>query len=433
VSVKHTSYLPILVPRDNMSTTSTDDHKRRADAESWAEASIGPDALFSIKQDAGSVIDINDVSNIPASRAHDALQRLMTRAFDARRRLAESLRETQTASDCNTSHLFRTAVTGGLLAIVAILLVRLCVPAKQLPTPASQPSSTGRASIFPVANKSSSPVASNSAALVPSSLKDFALAVFNPVPSSPRASPSPPAKQGPSTSRANTDTEKKELESGDGKLMTWSERVKSSKDLILPGSSSLSFEARSKKALSLIVPQHTTTPPEEPPSALSIRLIDSLSQIFDVRALSEVVRHDMKELSDALDQLMIVIGKQTAAIMEESKGTSKVLRERLEQRHGKAKVRARQLKGQLGGQLLTYVGGEIKCRAEQAKGKARQMAETLVLSEAWNVHRKKVEEHRKRMEANSIDRQKRREARRARQARRGKNDGKKGRGIFSRA
>jgi len=182
--------------------------------------------------------------------------------------------------------------------------------------------------------------------------------------------------------------------------MTWSERVKSSKDLILPGSSSLSFEARSKKALSLIVPQHTIIHPEEPPSALNLRLIDSLSQIFDVKALSEVVRHDMKELSDALDQLMIVIGKQTTAIMEESKGTSKVLRERLEQRHGKAKVRARHLKdmgGQLGGQLLTYVGDEIKSRADQAKGKAREMAETLVLSEAWTVHQKKVEEHRKRM------------------------------------
>jgi len=194
VSVKHTSYLPILVPRDNMSATSMDDHKRREDAESWSKASIRPDALFAVKQDAGSVIDIDDVSNIQPSRVHDALGCLMTRADDARRRLAESLRKTQTARDCDTSHLFRTAVTGGVLAIVAILLVRLCVPSKQLPTPASQPSSTGRPCIFPVANKSSSPVASNSAALIPSSLKDFALAVFNPAPSSVSTSSAAPAK-----------------------------------------------------------------------------------------------------------------------------------------------------------------------------------------------------------------------------------------------
>jgi hypothetical protein len=112
VSVKHTSYLPILVPRDNMSATSMDDHKRREDAESWSKASIRPDALFAVKQDAGSVIDIDDVSNIQPSRVHDALGCLMTRADDARRRLAESLRKTQTARDCDTSHLFRTAVTG---------------------------------------------------------------------------------------------------------------------------------------------------------------------------------------------------------------------------------------------------------------------------------------------------------------------------------
>lgn len=228
----------------------------------------------------------------------------------------------------------------------------------------------------------------------------------------------------------------KEPECGDGKLMTWSERVKSSKDLILPGSSSLSFEARSKKALSLIVPKSTVISTEAPPSALSIRLVDSLSQIFDVKALSEVVRHDTKELFDAVDQLVIIIGKQTSAIMEESKGTSKVLRERLEQRHGKAKARARHLKdmgGQLGGQLLSYVGNEIKSRADQAKRKARGTAETFVLSDAWTTHRKRVEEHRNKMEASSIERKKRREIRRAKRQARAKVGGKKGGGIFSRA
>jgi len=102
--------------------------------------------------------------------------------------------------------------------------------------------------------------------------------------------------------------------------MTWSERVKSSKELC---ASSLSFEARSKKALSLIVPQHAIAQTEEPPSALSIRLADSLSQIFNVKALSEVVQHDMKELSDAMDQLMIAIGKQTVSILGSRKALAR--------------------------------------------------------------------------------------------------------------
>ena len=129
---------------------------------------------------------------------------------------------------------------------------------------------------------------------------------------------------------------------------------------------------------------------------------------------------------------MIVIGKQTTVIMEESRGTGKVLRERLQQRHGKARARARQLKnqgGQFGGQLLTYVGGEIKSRAEQAKGKARDMAETFVNSDAWIAHRKRVEEHRKRMEAKRYGQGEEKEMRRAkRHARRSKKDK---RGLFS--
>jgi hypothetical protein len=146
----------------------------------------------------------------------------------------------------------------------------------------------------------------------------------------------------------------------------------------------------------------------------------------------------MKELLDAIDQLMIVIGKQTTAIMEELHGISKLLRERLEQRHGKAKVRARRMKdmgGQLGGQILSYVGHGIKSRADQAKGKARGIVETLVLSDAWTIHRNRAKEHRKRMEESSVERRKRREIRRARRQAKGNNNGKKTRkgGLFSTA
>ena len=457
VSVTHTCYLPILVPSDAIPTSSNDEDRRRRDAENWSEQSIGPDALFAVRQDATSVVGIDEVAGLRASHVHNALRRLMTRVDDARRRRAESWKEAQMARDRETSQFFRTAVTGydifslsvsrnvnlvssrGLLAIVVILLVRLYVPGfKQVPTPASRTSDIVRGRTLAAANKSSNPVTTDSVAVIPSSLKDFALAVFNPAPlSAPASSAVGPVKQSRPTDSGKTGKKIKESEGGDGKLMTWSERMKSSKGLILPCSSS--FEARSKKALSLIAPKNTIMhiEVEEPRTALSLRLVDSLSQIFDVKALSEVVRHDMKELSDALDRLMIVIGEQTAAIVQESKGTSKVLRERLEQRHGKAKVRAQQLKdvgGQLGGQLLSYVGSEVRSRATQAKGKARVVAETLILSEAWTAHRKRVEEHRKKMEANSIERQKRREIRRARRhARKGKNDGKKGTGMFSRA
>jgi len=262
-------------------------------------------------------------------------------------------------------------------------------------------------------------------------LKDFALAVFNPVPlSAPFSSAPVPVGRGRPTGGAALDTKKQERTYC--KAMSLSERVKSSKDLILTGQSSQSSESRSKKASSLTASKGTMA--KEPPSSLSIRLVDSLSQILDVNALAEVVRHDMKELSDALDELMIAIGKQTAAIMQESQGSGKILRERLQQRHSKAKARARQLKdmgGQLGGQLMSYVGNEIRSRADQAKSKAREMAETLVNSDAWIAHRKRVLEHRQRMEAGGTEKGKRREIRRARRhARRGNKEGKRERGFL---
>lgn len=88
----------------------------------------------------------------------------------------------------------------------------------------------------------------------------------------------------------------------------------------------------------------------------------------------------MKELSEALDELMIHIGKQTTAIMNDHQGAGHILRERLKGRHGKAKARAQQIKclgGELGSQLLSYVGTELQTRADQAKSKARQMADTF--------------------------------------------------------
>jgi len=429
VSVTHTCYLPIFVSSDNISI----DEARRKDAESWSRSSIETDAFFSVKQNA-DLLDIGDVADLEALQVHNALGCLMRRANDIRRRHA-SLQEAQMTIDRNISQLLSAAIIGSLLALVVILLVRLGVSgAKQVPTPALQTTNLIRGRIPSVTNKSSGPITPNGAAVIPSSLKDFALSVFNPAPlSAPAPSLASPAKHCRSAGGANTETTKatkqREPEYKEVKLMTWSERMKLSKDIIMPGSCSLSFEARSKKALSLIVPKNPIIHTEEPPSALSVRLADSLSRVFDVKALSEVVRHDIKELSDALDQLLITISEQTAAIAEESKGKSKVLRERLEQRHGKAKARARRLKemgGQLKGQLLSYVGNEIKDRANQAKCKAHEMAETLLMSDAWTSHRKRVEEHRKRMEVSSFERQKRREIRRARRQARAKNEGKNG-------
>ena len=93
----------------------------------------------------------------------------------------------------------------------------------------------------------------------------------------------------------------------------------------------------------------------------------------------------MKELSEALDELIAQIGKQTTAMINDYKGTGYILREYLERRHEKAKTRAQQIKsvgGELGSHLLSCVGTELQTRADQAKSKARQLADTFA---RWRI------------------------------------------------
>jgi len=367
-------------------------------------------------------INYGDVSDLDASVVWNSLQDLKAGAKVALR--------PRVRKDAQIN-LRMVGITGSVLALVVMLLVRGYITREPQATPRDQLCTGGQQ----VANKTAIPVMSNTTP-IPSSLKDYALSVFNPTPlvfftspplSSPGAStsklPSVPAEEPEVTTAKMSE---KDIGS-DEKLLTWSERVKSSTDLILPGPSSLSLQERSKEVLSLLTPkskraaekspEHT---PEHTSTSLSIRLTSSLSKIFDVKALTEVVPHDMKELSDALDQLLITISKQTTAIMKESKGSSKILRERLEKRNGRAKSQAKQLKqmgGDLGGQLLSYVEAEIKTRAEQAKTRARSLADNFVLSPAWKEHQKRVDVHRKTMEKRGGDRSARRAKKQNKRAR----------------
>jgi hypothetical protein len=109
VSFKHTCYFPVFVPSDN---DSINDDKRRKDAESWSEASIETDAFFSVKEDVGTFVNIDDVPNLQASRVYDALRRLMTRDEDLKHRHMMSLQQAQSSRDRDVSYLLRAAVTG---------------------------------------------------------------------------------------------------------------------------------------------------------------------------------------------------------------------------------------------------------------------------------------------------------------------------------
>lgn len=106
-----------------------------------------------------------------------------------------------------------------------------------------------------------------------------------------------------------------------------------------------------------------------------------------MKALIEVVRHDLKELMEAIDELMFVIGRQTNMVMEESRSKAQVLRELLQYRNAKARGKARELR-ERGEQLVSFAGEQLKERAYIAKAKAKILKDNFMTSDAWHTYRK---------------------------------------------
>lgn len=120
------------------------------------------------------------------------------------------------------------------------------------------------------------------------------------------------------------------------------------------------------------MPSSSTAKSSESSTSHSLQVVDSLFEIFHVKALVKVVLHDLKELMDALDELMRVIGHQTTVIVEQSKGTMQILREGLQYRHDKARGKAKEWK-ETGSQLMVLAGEQVKGRAAKAKARARAL------------------------------------------------------------
>jgi len=201
--------------------------------------------------------------------------------------------------------------------------------------------------------------------VISSSMKDFALAVFN-----------------PATTSLTTYSGERHMANCDCSRM-----------------------ARSEKAqpCHVDIPHPVTTPrsalPAEPQlplskgrnplqaeaiSSISVRIVDSLSLFFDYKVVVEAVENDVRELMDALDRLVLAISRQTAVILKKSTGTAQVLREGFQYRNFRARGRAKELRD-AGGQLISFAEEQLKLRAEMAKVKAKALKEQYLTSAAWGA------------------------------------------------
>ncbi|KAJ7104180.1 hypothetical protein B0H15DRAFT_808865 [Mycena belliarum] len=234
-------------------------------------------------------------------------------------------------------------------------------------------------------------------AVMPSTLKELALAVFSPATTTPylqagaiSAAPSPSGACGSGTTGSPV---------GECKLMTWSERTKSTKDVILRPPTSLS-NAPTAKAPPTHTPslggsggasRMTALPIHESAHATSLSLklpgLLSLSEVADVtmKALEEIVPRDVKDLVMALDNLMQAIGRQTTRILADSKSRARMLRARLQYRNERAKGKARDLR-QRGEQIVSLASERLKARAVIAKTRANALKNSLIETSVWRSY-----------------------------------------------
>lgn len=176
---------------------------------------------------------------------------------------------------------------------------------------------------------------------------------------------------------------------GPSKVPAMSE-MKATTDVIIRPPATLSAATPLRMSVQSSTTASTITQPTSDssmPASLSIRLVDSLSEIVGdtVKALIQVLHKDVMELALALDDLIGAIRRQKRNIMEESKSKANALRDQLRYRNNKAKGKAREIRSK-GKEILSYAGEEFMGRTARAKARASGLKDSLVTSEAWQSY-----------------------------------------------
>lgn len=106
--------------------------------------------------------------------------------------------------------------------------------------------------------------------------------------------------------------------------------------------------------------------------SLSTRLTSSLAEMFNVKALAGVLRADMKELLDALDELLQALSAQVASAVHATEG----LRDQLRRRNQHAQRKARMLRDK-GERMVSSLGKRARGHVARARSQARAMKDAI--------------------------------------------------------
>ncbi|KAJ3898774.1 hypothetical protein F5879DRAFT_583011 [Lentinula edodes] len=342
---EHTAYLPVVVCNNDDSF-----EKEFQEAQiAWASYHIPPHRVVRLEgSSSSSIFAAEDVDKLDPYNTHQAIQRI--------------IRQEKPASWVGLFEQFHTvhAVTlFALLCVIAGFSVNTAIfvqPMKGLTILPPSHTISGKGD----SNQSSALAVRTtfSLSVIPASLNYVPAIYSRSVISTSRAS-------GPSTTAFPPSSRTEEQHAGPVTPLEAS-LMKSSKEVMIRPSTSISAQASDISSFLDLVT--STSTPQRPPSAVATRLVDSLSEIVvtSMKALIEVVEHDLKDLMVAIDDLMLALHRSTSIVVEQSKSAAQSVWEQLDYRNARAKDRARELKDK-GMQIMSYAGNHILGRTTDAK------------------------------------------------------------------
>lgn len=393
---EYAAYLPVLVPAPcAVDGLQSEDAIRNSAQEAWDLFNVPSDKVLRLSNTAPCVMNADAIESLHPHRAYRAFDRIFSRSKKKSVKLSS-----------NSPYTFTIFTMMSLVLGVMVGSTFQGAAPAVTPTPVTTAVASAASTPFlwallhPVINRSheSIPAMTESTAIsIQSSLKDFALSVFNPDPTSASIS------QGTSTS-------------GFRSASYFSEKLKLSKDVILrPTSSLLSLEGNTN-SLS-VVPSMTSSKhhvaeamPTSSSSALASSTLglsflqDYLPKFVDTHApaVLAAINADMQDIIDALDSLVQAISRQAHVMIaqtnaliqystvqfEQRAPELEVIMEAFNARNQHAQRRAKELKDN-GAKWLHEAGDALMNRASHARGKAKEITEDM--EQIWVESREKWE------------------------------------------
>jgi len=382
----HTLFLPVIASASHEGTTGgLDERERQVYEQQWGifkvpkKQHLFPKAATIL---AGYEVDRMEASEV--AQAFEPLQPLRRKIF---RSIKNQVATTPALTMCVLGHNHSNPAYLILYSVAILSIVLGYVVSRFMPLPVATATFPEKVdstlAIKPAVNLSEQMTASfvtpMSSAISLSSMRDISIVIASTPSSSLSAIPTsrrgPLA--GPEEHRVRNDEPNNVMATSSSKSLIISQQIPSSISEVPIRSKALAVFQQAMEQTTSRLPTETassvtTRSRTEAMYSLSTRLASSLSEMFNVKVLAGVLRADMKELLDALDELLQALNAQVASAVQVTEGLRDQLRRR--NQHAQQKARALREKGE---RMVSSLGERALGHVARARSQARALKDAI--------------------------------------------------------